>query len=161
MLCYKYMIYKGWHKPFTGRRDFDCQSAVFRLITFTTYRRPLGPLDIYGSPNFPFADEDGLFSRIYTSIPNELSRLLPILCLINIGPPFDLESIGSDEVDIYPFFSLCKALWFLEEYFYSCVLRRRNRKAGPFHDLDRVISGVTVGNGGSGGVSGGLVLFHE
>ena len=94
-------------------------------------------------------------------MPDELSKLLPILGLIYISPPFDLKPVESTEVNVCPFFSLSKALWFLEEYFYSSVLGRCDRKAGPFHDLDRVISGVTIGNGGGGGVSGGLVLFHE
>lgn len=132
-----------------------------QLINFTTYRRLLNPLDIHGGPNLPLADEDNLLSWIDTSLPNELSRFFPILGLIHVGPPFDLEPVRSAEVDICPLLSLGKTFWFLEENLDSRILKRRDWKAGPFHDLDRVISGVTVRDGGRRCVSGGLVLFYK
>ena len=126
-----------------------------------TYRRLLGPFNIHWSPNLPLTDEDDLLSRLDASMPNELSGFLPVLGLIHIGSPFDLEPIRSREVDVCPFFSFGETLRFLEEHFNPRILERRDREAGPFHNLDRVISSVTVGNGGGGGVGGGLVLFYE
>jgi len=159
-ICYKHTVHERWYRQFTGCiwvvRGHPCQ-----LINFTTHRRLLDPLNIHWGPNIPLADEDNLLPGIDASKPNELSRLLPILGLIHIGPPFDLEPIRSAEVDIRPLFSLGKTLRFLEEDFDSRVLERRDRKAGPFHDLDRVIPGVTVRYGGGRRVSGGLVLFHK
>ena len=137
------------------------QSTSLRLKVFATYQRSLGPFNIYRSPNLPLADEYNLLSGFNASEPDEFSRLLPVLCFIHIGPPFDLEPVRPTEVDVRPFFSLGKTLGFFEEYLDSRVLRRGDRKAGSFHNPDQVISGVTVGNGGGGGVSGGLVLFHK
>ena len=128
---------------------------------FATHRGPLSPFDIHRSSNLPLADEHNLLSGFNSSEPDEFSRLLPVLCLIHIGPPFDLELVGSIKVDIRPFFALGKTLGFFEKHFNSRVLRRRDRKAGSFYNLDRVVSSVTVGNGGGGSVGGGLVLFHK
>jgi hypothetical protein len=156
------MAHKDWYKQFTEDRiGWGRQSSSFRLEVFATYQRFLSPFNIHRGPNLPLTDECSLLSGFNTSEPDEFSRLLPVLCFIHVGPPFDLEPVRSTEVDVRPFFSFGKTLGFFEEYFDSRVLRRGDRKAGSFRNLDRVISGVTVGDGGGGGVSGGPILFHK